>query len=270
MSGKYRGRTGVRWLVGGHRAVRLVVAMVLVLDAVLAAIHLEAVVRGSGNVLLYLDADRSYGEFFQYLKFVWLLLLVALYAVEQRTWQIAMWLPAFAYFLADDSLQLHETWGGRLVEILRIDGVLGLRAQDLGEHLVSGLAGLALLLPLVLAYVHSDERTRWIHRGFLVLVGLLLFFGVVLDSIHVVVIDEPRTGDWMGFIEDGGEMFAVTLMVAFAVRINLSGGAPGFEESGTDDAGGLATGRGPRQHHGALRAGNGLSRRHAESRESAT
>lgn len=169
----------------------------------------------------------SYAEVFQYFKFAWLLVLVALYAFEHRSWQVSMWLPVFAYLLADDALQFHERFGQQLVGVLGLTGAFGLRAVDFGELIVTGAATLVLMIPLIVGYVHSDARSRWIYRVFLVLVGVLAFFGVALDMLHIIL-GEYGLGSLMAFLEDGGEMLSVTAMVAFALRINLSGGQPGF------------------------------------------
>lgn len=221
-------RLSYGWLLGNHRAVKLVVLLLLAVDVLIFGVHWYAVARGSSTRVFYLDTELSYGEVVQYFEFAWLVILVGIYALEHRSWQVAMWLPAFAYFLADDALMIHERLGRRLADAYGLQETLGPQGLELGQHLVSGLAGILLLIPLVAGYVRGRPSSRWIYRGFLVLVGVLLFFGIVVDGLHVLLIENPRRGDWLGFIEDGGEMLAASAMVAFALRLNLSGGAPGL------------------------------------------
>ncbi len=221
-------RGGLDWLLRGNRAALVVGLMLLVADAALIAVHLDAVSRQSANPMLYVDIDRSYAELLQYLKFLWLLALLVWYSVEQRSWQMATWLPVFAYFLADDALSWHESMGARVAGQLATGPVFFLSAQDVGEILVTAGAGLVLLLPLVVGYVRANRPTRWVFHVLAALLVVLAGFGVVVDALHMVVVENPRTGDWMGTLEDGGEMVVVTVVVAFVVRLVARGGEPGL------------------------------------------
>lgn len=211
-----------------NRAVVVLLLVLVLTDVCFLALHLYAVAREHPDGLFYLDVDRSYSEVFQYLKYVWLMALLGLYAVEQRVWQVAAWLPLFAYFLVDDAMRVHERGGAWFAANTGLTDRFGLRAVDFGELAVSALAGAILIVPLLAGYLRGDARTRWIFRWVGGLVGVLVVFGVLIDMLHIVVVENPSTGDWMGFVEDGGEMLALTAVVAFAVRINLSGGMPGF------------------------------------------
>lgn len=228
-----RPRLTYRWLIVDQRAVKIVLTLLVVADLLLFAVHWYAAAQGTLNPVYFVDKDLSYAEVFQYFKLTWLLALVALYVIEHRSWQVAMWLPAFAYFLGDDALQFHERGGRHLARTLELSDALGLRAVDFGELLITGAAGLVLAIPLIVGYLHGDARTRGIYQGFVVLVGVLLFFGVVMDMIHILAGPLGR-GSPLGFVEDGGEMLSITAMVAFALRLSLSGGQPGFPVAGRE------------------------------------
>lgn len=219
-------------VVDRRRALTLVLLLVLATDLLLLAVHLYARLQDSPHDVYYVDADRGFGEFFQYVKFVWLIVLVALIAYDRRSWQIGMWLLPFTYFLLDDALLVHERAGTRLSESLELPELLGLRAVDVGEHLVSGMVGLVVLLPLIIGYLRADRPSRRIYHVFTVAVGALLFFGIVVDSLHIVIIEEPRIGDWMGFVEDGGEMLATSALVIAAIAFALPARAAPPQSSG--------------------------------------
>lgn len=219
-------------VVDRRRALTLVLLLVLATDLLLLAVHLYARLQGSPHDVYYVDADRGFGEFFQYVKFVWLIVLVALIAYDRRSWQIGMWLLPFTYFLLDDALLVHERAGTRLSESLELPELLGLRAVDVGEHLVSGMVGLMVLLPLIIGYLRADRPSRRIYHVFTVAVGALLFFGIVVDSLHIVIIEEPRIGDWMGFVEDGGEMLATSALVIAAIAFALPARTAPSQSSG--------------------------------------
>lgn len=225
-------RLNYNWLLHNQRAVTLVLVMLLVIDVLIFGVHWYAVVRDSSTRVFYLDTELSYGEVVQYFKFAWLLVLTAAFAIEHRSWQIAMWLPVFAYLLADDALRIHERVGRELAAAFGLQEALGAPGLELGQHIVFGLAGLLLMVPLVVGYLRSDSRARRIYRCFLLLIGVLAFFAIVVDLLHVLVVENPARGDWVGFIEDGGEMLAGTALVVFALRLNLSGGEPGLPKAG--------------------------------------
>lgn len=203
-----------------ERPVVLAAVLLLVGDLLIIAVHGIAAVQDRVDHLYYVDSDRGYGELFQYLKYAWLLVLLGIYAVEQRSWRVATWLPLFTYFLLDDALAVHERAGEWVAQRWSLAPVLGLRAVDLGELLVSAAAGLLVLLPVALAFVGSTPPTRQIFYGLGLLVAVLLSFGIVLDMVHIIVVDEPRIGDPVGLIEDGGEMLALSMLVVFVYGLN--------------------------------------------------
>jgi len=215
------GRDSVGTVTDRRRALVLVMLLVIVTDALLLGVHLYARTLSSPHQVYYVDADRGFGEFFQYVKFVWLIVLVAVIARDRRSWQIAMWLLPFTYFLLDDALLVHERAGARLAGSLDLPEAIGLRATDLGEHLVSGIAGVVVLLPLATGYLLAPRPARRVYHRFTVGVGALLFFGIVVDSLHIVILEEPRIGDWLGFIEDGGEMLSTSALVIMAIGFAL-------------------------------------------------
>lgn len=226
-------RQSFRWFARDNRAVLLAFVGLVVFDLMAIVLHIYATVRQLDNFIYYIHLDHSYGEFYQYAKYVWIFLLIAFYAYENRSWRPAMWLPTIAFFFLDDTLEVHEQAGAWVTETFGLGPAFGLRAQDVGEVVFIGGAGLVILVPLVIGWIGADRRTRAIYWGFAGLVGILGFFGVVLDGVHMAVVDYPFLRAVLSLVEDGGEMLAVTLMVVFALRLNLVGGRPGFAGSAT-------------------------------------
>src|SRR5690625_731000 len=109
-------RSSSGWRAGGNRGVLLFAALLITLDLVIFAIDLYARALGLPNVTFYVDTDRGFGELVQYVKYAWLMMLVGFYAVENRTWRVAMWLPVFAFFLVDDAFEGHEYAGFQLAQ----------------------------------------------------------------------------------------------------------------------------------------------------------
>ena len=85
-------------------------------------------------------------------------------------------------------------------------------------------------MPLIVGYLRGDARTKWIFRVMLALMVVLLVFALVVDAVHGLFIDIKLIDRAVGFIEDFGEMLALSALVVFAFRINVRGGMPGFAE----------------------------------------
>lgn len=94
--------------------------------------------------------------------------------------------------------------------------ILGLRLQDFGELAVSASAGIILLLSLILAYANGSEMFRKISQDFALLLCGLIFFGVVVDVIHVAINLGGKVNFVLGVIEDAGEMLSVSLILWYA------------------------------------------------------
>lgn len=216
------------WLFHDQRAVVLLSAFIFSNDLIFIGIHVRAHLLGSDNLLLFIDFDRGYAEFFQYSKIFFALILIALLAIESRSWRLAAWLFPFLYLLADDAYQFHEHGAEYLVNAFSLQPHWGLRALDFGELAVSGIAGALSLVILGAAYWRATSKERWAFQRLTSLIALLAFFGIIIDLVHIAA--HPFLGDfdWIAVLEDGGEMIVTTLIVAFLLRLNLSGGSRSF------------------------------------------
>lgn len=167
-----------------------------------------------------LETDGGVAEYAGYAQQA--ALVVLLLALCWRTGALvwAAYAVLFLGALADDSLRLHETKGAWLADRLAAhlwfpaDGFLGLRANDLGELLVWGLLAAVPVLAAVLLHRRSDGRNRRDSLGMAALIAVYVFFGAVLDQVHVLVIDS-WLGDVVGTLEDGGELLALSASVVY-------------------------------------------------------
>lgn len=196
--------------------------MLLVGDMVFIVLHtLNAFMLSGGSKFFNIGHDRGVAEFFQYLKYIWVMLLLVLIAVRYRQLAFLVWCPVFVYLLLDDAVKIHETVGGMLAANINAEPVMGLRLQDYGELIVSFCAAVFVLTPVAVAMLKgsSEFRKASLDLGFLI--GLLAFFGIVVDMLHVALPTGRVSYFVLGTVEDGGEMLAGSLMVAYAlVRIN--------------------------------------------------
>ncbi|BBO23934.1 MAG: hypothetical protein L6Q31_10785 [Fimbriimonadaceae bacterium] len=169
------------------------------------------------NPLFNIECDRGYAEAFQYAKYSLILVSLVLTAWKNRVWRYVSWVLVLGYFLADDSLKLHEQLGALLAEKLDFIPPLGLRLQDFGELAVSASAGSLLLIAGVFAYRGGSADFKKTSKDLTLLILLLVFFGVVVDMVHSAIDMGRPIGLILEFVEGGGEMLSVSLLAWYSL-----------------------------------------------------
>src|SRR4051794_14566691 len=203
-------------------ALRLLLPL-LVVDLALIAFSVVHEIRNGVDVLdpspWLLETDGGYSEIWGYALEAALFLSLLVLAAASRRAIWASWGVLFAAALADDKLRLHERKGAWLAEKLHFpDGVLGMRANDLGEIFVWGLLAVVPLGAAVLLYRRSNRWTRRASIGMAGLVAVYVFFGGVVDQLHVLVLGGALEGA-MGTVEDGGELIVLSVILSYVVPL---------------------------------------------------
>lgn len=194
--------------------------LLLITDLVFIFLHILNVYTGLLNSSYYLlYRDRGYAEFFQYTKELWIAILFLFLAIKKKRGIFYVFSLLFIYFMVDDSFEVHERLGRLIAETFNFQGLMGLRAVDLGELLVSGLFGLLFLIALSLFFILSDQITRRIALYMGIFIVLLAFFGVALDMVGVII-DQRAVVRIMAILEEGGEMLVMSLITWFVYRLN--------------------------------------------------
>jgi hypothetical protein len=122
------------------------------------------------------------------------------------------WGLFFVYFLLDDALQIHENYGARIATNLSITPPFGLRNQDIGELIVTGIVGVILLSLLLWAYKFGSQAFKKMSCDMLLFVIMTFFFGVVIDMFYSVINMGWIIHELRSFIEDGGEMVVASII----------------------------------------------------------
>lgn len=192
----------------------LLLCMLLVADLAFVAMHLiHSLTQYFASPLLNIETDKGYAEMFQYLKYLWIMMLLFFISIKERSLFYFPFFLLFAYFLVDDALQLHEVLGKQIGEYISFVPPFRLRHADLGEIIVSSSVGLILLPALLAAYWFAARTNRKIFHDLLLLIFILVIFGVGVDMVHIMFSGSPRIELVLGIIEDGGEMLAVSLLL---------------------------------------------------------
>lgn len=201
--------------------------MLFCTDLVFFIIHINTVFSPDPkNTLLLVDSDESFPEMYQYIKWFWIIILLATLTLQRKSINYIGWLLVFSYILFDDALQIHENFGNRIAAHIDFIPPFGLRPQDIGELAVTATAGLGIFPLLLFAYYRGSAAFRRMSHDLLLLIIALFFFGVVIDMLHIAIHPGKLLNQFLAFFEDGGEMLVATATVWYVfllcVRKELS------------------------------------------------
>lgn len=173
------------------------------------------------NNVFSIELDRGYGEYFQYVKELAVVVFLILVAI--RRWELVylIFSMLFAVFLLDDALQLHERGGAYLARLFNFQARFGLRAIDFGELLVYALIAAHFVVLLGIHYAPSETATKAISNMLIFLVLLLAFFGVIFDMFNIAI-QHPIVTPILGILDDGGEMLVMSVVVWYAYGFHTS------------------------------------------------
>lgn len=192
----------------------VVLVLLLAADLVLFALHSLHTFGLAEAGMFQLHLESSYAEFYQYLKFGWLMLL-SLYAVRQRrSLGYLAWAATFCYLLLDDSLSIHEAIGSAFARSFGDPAdEAASRFIHLGEIIASAGAIFVVVVLLVVAWWRGTARYRRESRGLHLGLLALGVAGVVIDAIFSLW-RFPTMDRILGvYLEDGGEMVAASFML---------------------------------------------------------
>ena len=195
----------------------LFLGLLFAADLAFLALHIANRYLPHGDILLTLSTERGYSEIFQYIKEYWIAVLFLVVCFRKKQGVFLAWAALFVYLLCDDALTIHETAGGLLAAAWNFSPMFGLRPQDFGELLVSLAAGFVFVILLVIFYPRSTPDSRRAAIDLALLLGLLAFFGVAVDLLHVALGGVFPYG-WI-ILEDSGEMIAMSLIAAYAAHL---------------------------------------------------
>ena len=170
--------------------------------------------------MLWITQEQSYAEIFQYIKELWIVLILGFGYWQRRKILILAWALLFNYLLLDDSLSIHETIGSRIGDFFQFQDIFNLRAVDLGEILVSATVGIGFLIFIGWAYSQSNSTERKYGKFLFFFLFALAVPGIFFDLIHVIVYDNLYLNFIFALFEDGGEQIVMSFTLAFIYAID--------------------------------------------------
>jgi hypothetical protein len=164
---------------------------------------------------LLLTLEGTVPEHYQHVKLAWVALLFVLFAYSRRRWLFLPWAALFGFLVVDDFLGLHEFVGWQVELRSTVTHLAGLPVRALGELLLPGVV-VAVLAPFLLwSLFRGHPSDRSVLRTAVGIVAVLAVFGVGVDLAHAAA---PGTGEaWKiwGLVEEGGELFVSSVLVAY-------------------------------------------------------
>lgn len=192
----------------------------LAADVLLIAVHVWLYFAGIGLPLFDVALDRSYPEFYQYLKWYWLVCLSLYLGTRLRELAFPLLAPVFAILLIDDAFTLHESFGGEIASRLGLQASFNIRTQDLGELAFLAFSALAIFTFWAMAYHFASTSARKHLKLIGALLLLLGFFGGAMDAVHEATGRFGLTAYFLvGTLEDGGEMIVLSLLTGLLLRL---------------------------------------------------
>lgn len=170
--------------------------------------------------LLWITEDQSYAEIFQYIKELWIVLILGFGYLSCKKFIFLAWTLLFNYVLLDDFLSIHETVGSRVSNFFQFQDALNLRAVDFGEILVSATVGISFLILISWAHSQSNYIERKYGSFLIFFLFTLAITGIFFDLIHVVIYDNRNLNLIFALLEDGGEQIAMSFTLAFVYAID--------------------------------------------------
>lgn len=203
-----------------HKINRLLLVL-LVLDTIFILTHaliiyliyIRVKFNWSASMEFLVNRDGGYPEIFQYLKYILVLCVILYFFLVKKEHNYLSWFLLFVILLLDDSLKFHERFGTWAVKQFNYQSSWGLRAQDLGELTYVALFGSLLLISMVFGYLKGNEDFKKKNIDLAILFAIFLFFGVAIDMLHVLIGGNRYVTLFMVLLEDGGEMYALSLIV---------------------------------------------------------
>ncbi len=167
------------------------------------------------NYQYSLEMDRGFPEMYQYLKWLWIIIILIYISAQNKSYSYISWALVFSYFFLDDAMKIHEHVGEFFASVW-VDNYtpqFGLRLEDFGELASSAIAGVILLSLLTVTYLKTNEIFRKMSKDLVLLILILVFFGIGVDMLHVATMDLGwKVSFILGVIEDGGEMITASFI----------------------------------------------------------
>ena len=179
-------------------------------------LHIAAVngIVGGNDRPFRVDKDRSLSEYFEYACLLMSSALIFHLSIRRKIYQIMPMALVILYLFLDDYMRIHEYMGDILVPA----------HDNAGQALFTMLVGGATLALAATGCMLSQRFVRVQIIAVLLPILLLGVFGSIVDAFHEFMIRfVPASDNVIGFVEDGGELVSISILLLTCVRLARTG-----------------------------------------------
>ncbi|QQS37768.1 MAG: hypothetical protein IPM56_07415 [Ignavibacteriales bacterium] len=138
---------------------------------------------GQQKSIYHLASDGGLAEFYKYLKYIWISLLIIYISVKKRSFSYVTLSFIFLYMFLDDALMLHEHGGNLLNSTFTFIPPYEIGHRDFGELIFLALMLLMILIPVYLTYRKGSPYFRKFCADIFILLALMLAGVFCMDSL---------------------------------------------------------------------------------------
>ncbi len=203
------------------RPLFVIILAVLVVDLVLVGAHVtysSAATDIRGDLRIRLDKDQGFGELFAAGKLVVASLLLIHTWWRRHASAALAWSVSLLLIVVDDLGRLHED----LAKDLPLLGSVGAGSQQIGEIVAFAILGLIVFALVSVGHRRDDHGSRAWSWSMASALALLVVAGMGLDLVHGLSTPGTNIEKALTIAEDGGELLAITLLLATAAAWHRS------------------------------------------------
>ncbi len=205
-----------------HIAYFIPLALLLITDLVLIVLDIRNFYHPFPNPDLYdIETNDSYAEDFQNLKWIVMMMALAIIAMLRQEKKYFAWILVILFLFLEDVFRIHQALGHFFYSIFGM--TTGQRGGKIMELFAAAFLGFIFMAPVFEAYKRGDALFKKHSKVIFILLGLFLFFAIIIDQTHRLAMIQYN---WkynvvFGLLEDGGELITESLLAGYLIFIAL-------------------------------------------------
>lgn len=197
-------------------------ALLLIADLVLIVLDIRNFYHPFPNPDLFdIETNDSYAEDFQNLKWLIMMMALAMIAMLRQEKKYFTWILVILFLFLEDVFRIHQSLGHFFYNIFGM--TTGQRGSKIMELFAAAFLGFIFMAPVFEAYKKGDALFRKHSKVMFILLGLFLFCAIVIDQAHRLAMIQYN---WkynvvFGLLEDGGELITESLLTGYLIAVAL-------------------------------------------------
>ena len=190
----------------------------MIVDASIMLAYLVSHKFLSNALIFDIDQDFTIPSLYQYTLLGSSALCI--WRISKREAVYRPWAYLLAFLFVDDIISVHENVGKFLGHNIVRQNILFFTKRSLGEFIFIIILAMVFVYNIMKSYIRATSFDKKVFEMLTITMSILAIFGILFDIAHdhYKKVDEDISF-WVGFFEDGGEIF--TSSVLFWVCYNI-------------------------------------------------